>query len=174
MSRTPWLDRFLDWPLTQYATWFLALIPLTLALGTVMAPLAAAAEYRGLAEPLYHWLHACCHQMPSRSLFLLGHSMGLCSRCFVLYLSFGLALLVVPRRQESLERFPDVPLWLVIALAVPLGVDGGTQLLGWRESTNLLRVLTGAAFGVPAGMYVGGAVNRALLQRRVARQPRLG
>lgn len=37
-------------------------------------------------------------------------------------------------------------IWFAVAL-VPLAIDGATQLTGFRESTNLLRLITGAISG---------------------------
>ena len=43
-------------------------------------------------------------------------------------------------------RSPSI--WLYALLIAPMAVDGFTQLLGWRESTWELRVITGVLFGV--------------------------
>ena len=38
--------------------------------------------------------------------------------------------------------------YIAIALIIPCGVDGFTQLWGWRESNNNLRFITGLMAGV--------------------------
>ncbi len=39
--------------------------------------------------------------------------------------------------------------WLLFALLfIPTALDGFTQLFGWRESTNLLRLATGFPYGL--------------------------
>jgi len=37
---------------------------------------------------------------------------------------------------------------LLVLLFLPTALDGITQLFGWRESTNLLRLLAGTPFGL--------------------------
>jgi len=43
-----------------------------------------------------------------------------------------------------------------------LANDGGTATLGWRESTPLLRTLTGALFGLASAWYLYPLMDRAL------------
>jgi uncharacterized membrane protein len=43
--------------------------------------------------------------------------------------------------------------YLLVA-AVPLILDGGTQLIGLRESTNLIRAITGFLFGSAMAFYL--------------------
>jgi uncharacterized membrane protein len=84
-----------------------------------------------------------CHQLPSRSWFLFGYQVALCQRDVAFYGSFFLGglLFALHRQLRPLN-------WRLFLLAVaPMAVDGLTQLVGWRESTWLLRSITGALFG---------------------------
>ncbi|MEM3127031.1 MAG: DUF2085 domain-containing protein, partial [Candidatus Woesearchaeota archaeon] len=36
-----------------------------------------------------------------------------------------------------------LPIWILILATIPIGIDGITQLLGWRECTNDIRIITG-------------------------------
>jgi uncharacterized membrane protein len=82
-----------------------------------------------------------CHRMPERSFAWRGRQFPVCARCTGILLGwacypaflFGLAAL---------------PLWAALALNLPVLVDGGTQAMGWRTSTNLLRLVTGLLGGV--------------------------
>lgn len=142
----------------------LAVPPLLLA----TLALADALTGSGLIHTV---LSPFCHQLPERSLSVAGHPMGLCSRCFSLYASFAAVLIVVPARDRLLRRIPEVPVWLVIAAAIPMAVDGGTQLIGLRESTNTLRVITGVLLGTGAAVFVAVAVNRAAAEARSRQEP---
>ncbi len=42
------------------------------------------------AESIYHFLSLICHQIPSRSAFIMGSNTGLCYRCLALYGAMGL------------------------------------------------------------------------------------
>ena len=75
----------------------------------------------------------------------LGWKTAICQRDIAIYLSVfltGLFFAVLRRRMKPLA-------WQWYALAcVPIAVDGLTQLVGWRESTWVLRSATGALFGM--------------------------
>ena len=50
---------------------------------------------------------------------------------------------------------PDmIPKVYLIVFLLPMAVDGGTQFLGLRESTNVLRALTGFSAGLIVPFYV--------------------
>jgi uncharacterized membrane protein len=77
-----------------------------------------------------------CHKLPNRSFHMNGRQFHVCARCTGIAVGSMLApllLLVVPRLSPSLQ---------VIAPSV-LVVDGLTQAVGLRESTNWLRFFTG-------------------------------
>jgi uncharacterized membrane protein len=44
--------------------------------------------------------------------------------------------------------------WVILAALTPLALDGGTQLTGLRESSNLLRAATGLIFGAAMPYYL--------------------
>ncbi len=94
-----------------------------------------------LVFSLYGWT---CHQYPWRSFFLFGYQMGFCQRDVAIYgtmLAGGLAFAFARGRLRPL------PWQLYALLTVPIALDGGTQLFGWRESTWELRLITGGIFG---------------------------
>jgi uncharacterized membrane protein len=79
---------------------------------------------------------------------VLGYKVGVCQRDTAIYgsmLLYGLVYGLVRRwwRVEPLS----LRAYVVVGL-VPLGIDGITQLVGLRESTWDLRVITGVLFGV--------------------------
>jgi uncharacterized membrane protein len=84
----------------------------------------------------------------------LGYKLALCERDIAIYASLlltGIAFHFLRRRIKPLHW----ALWILIGI-LPMGLDGGTQLLSYlpfgilppRESTSLLRVITGALFGI--------------------------
>ncbi len=92
----------------------------------------------------------------------MGYKVAYCERDIAIYGTIALLSLVYPILKRSGVKVPYLPLWgyLLIAL-VPIGLDGFSQLLANppfnglglgilpdRESTPLLRVLTGFLFGL--------------------------
>jgi uncharacterized membrane protein len=89
---------------------------------------------------------------PIRDPFL-GYQVALCQRDVAIFgglFLVALALAVVRRRR----RVRSLPLRLYALAALPLAVDGLSQLAGLRESTPLLRTVTGALFGAATGLLV--------------------
>ncbi len=106
-----------------------------------------------VAKFLYLLFKPTCHQRPDRSFFLWGHKMAVCARCTGIYTSllfwgtiFGILL--------ALKKVKPLPLWGLALLLLPTAIDGGTQLIDLRESTNLLRLITGHLTGLAIVWYV--------------------
>jgi len=87
-----------------------------------------------------------------------GYKIPVCARDVAIYLSMLLGLLALPfvRKIES-EEWPSK--WLLVAAAVPIAIDGFTQLFGLRESSNLLRIITGAIIGFALPFYILPMLN---------------
>lgn len=81
-----------------------------------------------------------------------------CSRDMAIYLAMLAGLLIFPLfRDIKSEEWPSK--WLLVAAAIPIAIDGGTQLVGLRESSNLLRILTGAIIGFALPFYILPMLN---------------
>jgi uncharacterized membrane protein len=165
--------------------------------GAVATPVLAAAGAQQAAESLYAAYHLTCHQFPFRSFFLLGPQtvysqaqlldleptadvlhfdgstsagwkLAICERDLAIYLGVLAVGLLLTRSRGNI---PGLGYALFGLLSVPIAVDGTTQLLGWRESTWELRVVTGVLFGVAAAWFVLPRVDRALGGARVSYAP---
>jgi len=111
----------------------------------------------------------------------VGYKIALCERDIALWGSiflFGMIFSLTGKRLPSIPWY----IWILFGL-LPIGLDGGSQLLGlfsflpasWvRESTPLLRVITGALFGTLTAWYLYPLVEenmrdmRAVLARKFA------
>jgi uncharacterized membrane protein len=97
-----------------------------------------------------------CHGIPERCLTLWGIPMPICARCTAIYaglvLSFA-AFLILPRMSESVARI------VLYIAALPMALDGFTQLVHLRVSSNPLRVETGLLAGIAFGVWALSTVE---------------
>lgn len=103
--------------------------------------------YISISDSIHTFFSFFCHQLPWRSIFINGIKMPVCARCASIYIATGLGLIYFRLKGFGIREFKMN--WVILALLfAPTGVDGMTQLLGYRESTNLLRVITGFPYGL--------------------------
>ena len=104
----------------------------------------------------------------------LGYKVALCERDVAIYASmllFSIAFIVSGRRIKSLPWY----IWIMIGL-VPIAIDGVSQLPGlasnlppWflRESTPLLRTITGTLFGFTTAWYLFPLIEESMNETRM-------
>jgi len=169
----------------------------------ILAPVLMARGWILPARFIYWLYQFTCHQLPYRSFFLggpqfaytpeeitrltgrsglldlfhrpitlpgIGYQMAWCERDFAIYTSIFLAGLLFALVRHRLQ---PLPLWVYLIIIAPMGIDGLTQLLGWRESTWELRVLTGALFGAGTVWLAYPYVERGMQEIRATLKPRL-
>jgi uncharacterized membrane protein len=109
-----------------------------------------------LSEFMYSAGDSQCHQKESRTVILGGNQQPFCARDVAIYtaMAIGVALSTFPR-MPLYDRVNDLKWqWLLLAL-IPIGIDGTGQLLGYWESTNLMRFITGGLCGLVVGIAFG-------------------
>jgi uncharacterized membrane protein len=82
--------------------------------------------------------------------------MPICARCTAIYVGFIAAFvlfLVLPRMTEKFARI------VLFVAAIPMAIDGLTQLARLRLSTNPLRIETGLLLGIAFGIWAMSAVE---------------
>lgn len=89
-----------------------------------------------------------CHQIAERSYYLNGNQMPFCARDLGLFVGLALGFAIV-----SFFRFRGNPFLLLLGL-VPMGVDGGLQLVTTYESTNPVRLATGILAGASLALLL--------------------
>ncbi|MGH7490173.1 MAG: DUF2085 domain-containing protein, partial [bacterium] len=127
-----------------------------------------------------------CHGIPHRCLTLFDTPMPICARCLGIYGGFlvGLGLFVIViktadgrqrttdsgQRTAGLTADPHPRLlsavrYLLLIAVIPMLLDGGTQAIGLRESTNPLRLATGLTVGAAFGLWVLISIETRVRQR---------
>lgn len=99
-------------------------------------------ELSALPRAIYRAGDAECHQLANRSFFINDNQMPFCARDVGLFVGLAAASGVA-----TFVRYKINPLFVLAGL-VPIGVDGGVQLVTSYESNNALRVATGLLAGV--------------------------
>jgi uncharacterized membrane protein len=153
-----WLDRSAGFLVDRWLALFNGTVVLYVTL-PVLAPLLMVAGARDWADVIY-WLYSfACNQLPTHSWFLFGYQMAYCQRDTAIYLSLLVGGLAYARWRYWTR---GLPFWMYVLLALPIAIDGGTATLGWRDSTPLLRTLTGTLFGLASAWYLYPLMDRAL------------
>lgn len=146
------IDSAVLWFATHWLAVFVGYGLTVVALASA-APMLKSSGYTTLSEVVYLPFKLICHQRDDRSFHLHGEKMAFCHRDLAIILAaigMGLAFAVI-RRWRSL---PGIRFIAVIAFAMPMAIDGTTQLVGLRESTAELRFLTGSLFSVGVAWFV--------------------
>lgn len=139
---------------------------ITSVLGTLVAiaiaiPFLSYFGLESISSPLFYALHYVCAQIPSHSFYVFGHQLGLCARNFSIYTSMFIGSLVFVL---SKKRLPGLPWWAWILMLLPMALDGTSQMFGLRESTDVLRVVTGTLFGLGNIWFVLPLMQKTILE----------
>src|SRR5436305_8501242 len=121
-----------------------------------------------IAKPLFFSLHFVCAQIPSHSFYIFGHQLGLCERNFSIYTSMFIASLIFVL---SKKRLPGIPWWIWVLMILPMAWDGITQMFGLRESTWVLRAITGTLFGLGNIWFVLPLIQKTLDETPPVQRP---
>ena len=120
--------------------------------------------FLGLASPvLSHFQLPCnffyflfgrtCHQMTSRSYFILGKQMPFCSRCFGIYLAFFVIALFLSIYPSILKKKPRLKL-VSISLIIPLILDTLLEPYFPNYGWNVVHTITGFLTGTGVTMLM--------------------
>jgi len=168
-----------------YVIYMLLVIFLTVPI--FVAPLIAESK-PGVFTEIHSYYSPLCHQLTSRSLCYfpdkgtigdcfptntfseskqetvttngaVGYKFPVCSRDVGIYafMLIGGVVFAFRNKLDSKEIPPAI--WLIVAL-IPIGIDGGGQFLGFWESTNSIRLFTGAIAGFAVPFYLIPMMNR--------------
>lgn len=137
-----------------------------------LSGLTAVSDNEELIETLpfpinavYSFGDRLCHQKSERSFIFNQNQMPFCSRCTAIWLGMTIGLAFMIFYHILLN---DKILILIILSLVPIGIDGVGQLVGFWESTNITRVITGLLVGIACGIAIGIIVDEfmAFLKRK--------
>jgi len=132
---------------------FFSVISLLLIILSVSVPIM---EYYGISNEtslkVHMFLGNICHQLPTRSLRILGLPLSLCSRCFGIYLGIFIAGIYAIRESKVPKRLAHRG----IILMIPLLIEVSTVMLNMRSTNNDIRLITGFLCGLGIGLILYG------------------
>lgn len=114
---------------------------------------------------------------------IVGYKVAFCQRDVAIYAGiflFGVFFALTGRKLKTLPWY----LWIVLGI-LPIGLDGGTQLISrlpwewlhqifpYRESTPLLRNITGALFGITTAWFGYPAAEKTMRETRAFMEAKL-
>jgi len=122
-----------------------------------------------MLETAMHWLgFGLCHQLADRSFAAGGVQLPVCARDTGIYIGFVVSLAIIAYLDRGLRRQDMPPAWVLGVGAAALALmawDGITSYMGFRETTNLLRLATGLGAGFVLPLVVVPTVNSGLWAR---------
>lgn len=92
---------------------------------------------------------AVCHQMAERSFILDGKQLPVCARCTGIYsgIFFSMVFFFIFGRLKGNKPYTNLGMILGACAFIPISIDGFFSYIGFWESTQLLRVITGGVAG---------------------------
>lgn len=121
-------------------------------------------------DAIMHWLgFGLCHQLAARSFVAGGHQLPVCARDTGIYLGFVISLAIIIALDRGHHRSDAPPAWVIALGVIGLLVmvwDGATSYAGLRETTNLIRLVTGVSAGFALPLMVVPILNEQLWARR--------
>ncbi len=162
------LNRASDWLLDHWLSIINVGVGALLGIA-ILTPVLAYFGVEPLASTIFRSTHAICDQIPSHSFFICGHQVGICSRCCALYGSIWLSSMMF---RFGRQRIEPIRWYMLLPFLLPMALDGGTQLFGWRESNVYLRLITGALFGLGMMWFALPYVQKAVDESKAMIVPR--
>jgi uncharacterized membrane protein len=149
-----------DFLLNHWATLLTCMLGI-IVFAALSVPFLSYFGLDAVSKQIFFMLHLVCAQIPSHSFYIFGHQLGMCERNFSIYASMFIASLVFVL---SKKRLPGIPWWFWVLMILPMALDGTTQMVGLRESTWLLRVLTGTLFGLGNLWFALPLIQKTILE----------
>jgi uncharacterized membrane protein len=186
-------DRVSLWWSQHYLSFIVGFLVLYVGLPFV-APILMKLNQPIAAKVIYTIYGPLCHQLAFRSYFLFGAqpvyprilaglslpitwdsiTVAICERDIAMYGSFAIFGIIFGINRK---RITSLSFWIwLVAGVLPIAIDGtsqfsgiGLNILTWlppRESTPLLRTLTGVLFGFLSGWYVLPLLEQSVIGTR--------
>ena len=100
--------------------------------------------------------YAVCHQLPERSIFIDGKQLPVCARDTGIYIGSFISLLFIlisKRRKTNAIPVTYISVTFVFFMLL-MAVDAVSSYLGFRDTANSIRLLTGLLVGISLPFFI--------------------
>ena len=97
------------------------------------------------------WINFICHRKTERSFFINNFQFPVYARCTGFYISM---IIYFSYCYFFFVDYDTILLTVAVLLMLPAFIDGFTQYLGYRESNNVLRLITGLLGGLGLAIII--------------------
>lgn len=100
--------------------------------------------------------YAVCHQLPEKSIFIEGKQLPVCARDTGIYFGslISLFFILFSRRRRSNSIPVSYISFTFVFFMLLMGVDAVSSYVGFRETTNSIRLLTGLLVGISLPLFM--------------------
>lgn len=137
--------------------WASVLLIATLLVVLATLPPLVSPGWRAL---LMQAFSGACHQIAERSPAIGGIPLAVCHRCYAIYAGLAIAPLLylgVGTRSAFLSRYAVI---ILFGSLMPAAIDWLLGVIGLWHNSPASRLLTGALFGIVAGLYAVRALTQ--------------
>jgi len=142
----------------------LTLIGIMIWIGLILLAPYLQSQSSVLAKFIYTVFAPTCHQISSRCIHAFGYPLAVCARCMGIYAGFFLGTIFYPLiKGFSAPSLPQAK--LIILVSVPIAMDAVGNFLGIWMSSNWIRLITGALWGIILPFYFLAGISEYFLRQ---------
>jgi uncharacterized membrane protein len=149
--KTNFLSDLSKWGILPFILF--SMISFFIVLLSVFAPIVEELKHYNLSHIIYNEiLSNICHQKPENSFWILGRPLGICSRCFGIYLGSTIAFVLIFIRYSKIKLFLNLTVIVILLLAI--FIDKGIQFSSGWAGHNSTRFISGIMGGVGTSLFM--------------------
>jgi uncharacterized membrane protein len=146
--------------LCKWLTYALFIYCLSFLIGGLVTPVLIRFGFPSMADGLYDLFSAACQQRPTRTFWMAGYPLALCSRCMGVYSGIAISSLLCLNRDAF-----RVSVGLIVGLVL---FAVGEKLAEWSGcvADNTVRFVAGLALGESLFLLVHFLVGKIMMRVR--------
>lgn len=145
----------ISYKLSKKVYFIISIISLIWCSLIILTPVLASIQGfpESVSTVLYIFFSNICHQIDDRSYHILGHALGVCSRCSFIYFAFLLGVILYPFIHK-LDNVRMPAIWVIITAVILMVGDALLDIFDLFNNTFITRSITGFILGVVLPFYL--------------------